>query len=252
VTEIVFALSCGHRVVGVSDYATYPPEAKEKSRIGGWINPNRERLLVLKPGIIVSQGKHETLAAFAAEYDIPFLTLDLDTLADINTAIASLATALNVEHRGVELTNRIRNALASVRKRVQNADPKRVLLLFGRMPGDLTGLSTVGPGTFIDEMIGIAGGVNIYGDAKGVYPQVSKESLLIRKPQVILEVNPGGLPEKNIERLRADWEQLADIPAVRDNRVVYLSEDYLLIPGPRVGLAAARLAEAIHPEFFHE
>jgi iron complex transport system substrate-binding protein len=152
----------------------------------------------------VTQGKHETLAAFAAEYDIPFLTLDLDTLADIHAAIASLARALNVDHRGVEVRDGIRNALASVRKQVENADPKRVLLLFGRMPGDLTGLSTVGPGTFIDEMIGIAGGVNIYGDAKGVYPQVSKESLLIRKPQVILEVNPGGLREETIDRLRAD------------------------------------------------
>ncbi len=247
-TEIVFALACGDRVVGVSDYCTFPPEAKGKTNIGGWVNPNRERLLVIKPDILITQGKHETLAAFTAEYGIRFHTVKLDTLDDIFDAIRSIADTLDVEHRGGELIAQMREDLATIRARVAGRQRRRVLLLFGRRPGELSGLTTVGPGTFLEEMIGIAGGTNVFGDAKGAYPQVSKESLLVRKPEVILEVNPGGLPKESMEQLRADWQQLAGIPAVEAGYIHYLTNDFLLIPGPRVGLAAARFAEAIHPE----
>jgi len=252
VAEIVFALGCGDRVVGVSDYTAYPPEAKAKESIGGWANPNRERLLVLKPDIIVSQGRHETLAAFAVEYGIRFHTVKLDTLADIHAAIASIAEALGVADRGKDLNEDIRTRIAAVRAKTDNAPPKRVLLLFGRTPGSLTGLGTVGPGTFLDDMIRIAGGTNIFADAKGAYPQVSKESLLVRKPEVIMEVNPGGLDENTIALLRADWRELPDLPAVRNDRIHYLTNDCLLIPGPRVGQIAEEFAKAITPEAFRE
>ena len=252
ITEIVFALGCADRVVGVSDYSTHPPEATDKAGIGGWANPNRERLLVLKPDIIVTQGKHETLASFAKEYGIRFHAVKLDTLEDVYTAIASIAGALHVADGGAELTGRIRGAIGSVRQKVAGAQAKRVLLLFGRAPGTLTGLSTVGPGTFLDELIGIGGGTNVFGDAKGAYPQVSKESLLIRKPEVILEINPGGLLEETEKCLRTDWREFDGIPAVQSGSIYYLTNDFLLIPGPRVGQAVSEIAEAIHPEPFRE
>jgi iron complex transport system substrate-binding protein len=252
VAEIVFALGCGDRVVGVSDYTVYPPEAKEKESIGGWINPNRERLLVVKPDIIVSQGQHETLAAFADEYGIRFHTVKLDALADIYTAIESIAEALGVVQRGETLNADIRRTIGAVSAEVANAPPKHVLLLFGRTHGSLTGLGTVGPGTFLDDMIRVAGGTNVFADATGAYPQVSKEALLVRKPEVILEVNPGGLEEKTIALLRADWQEFADLPAVRNDRVHYLTNDFLLIPGPRVGQIAEAFAKTITPEAFHE
>lgn len=246
VVEIVFALKCGDRVVGVSDHTVYPPEAKEKESIGGWINPNRERLLMLKPDIIISQGRHGTLAAFAEEYGIRFHTVKLDSLADIYTAIETIAEALGLAKDGETLKADIRRAIGAISRKVANAPPKRVLLLFGRTPGSLTGLATIGPGTFLDDMIRIAGGANVFGDAMGAYPRVSKESLLVRKPEVILEVNPGGLPAETIARLRADWRVLEDIPAVRNGRIHYLTNDHLLIPGPRVALIAGEFAEAIH------
>lgn len=252
VTEIVFALGCADRVVGVSDYSTYPSETRDKASIGGWANLNRERLLVLKPDIIVTQGNHESLATFASEYGIRFHTVKLDTLEDVYTAIASIAGALQVTGRGAELSGRIRGAIGSVRQKVAGVQSKRVLLLFGRTPGDLASFSTVGPGTFLDDLIGIGGGINVFGDAKGAYPQVSKESLLVRKPEVILEIIPGGLPGNTVNRLRADWQELEDIPAVKSGNIHYLTNDFLMIPGSRVGQAVLIIAEAIHPEVFHE
>jgi iron complex transport system substrate-binding protein len=252
VTEIVFALGCADRVIGVSDYSVYPPEVKQKESIGGWINLNRERLLVLKPDIIVTQGKHESLAAFATEYNIRFHSVKLNTLKDVYTAIDSIANTLQTSERGTKLKSQLREAIEFVRQNVAEAQTIRVLLLFEHTPGSLAGLSTVGPGTFLDEIIGMAGGTNIFADAKGAYPQVSKESLLIRKPEVILEISPGGLPKETVNRLRADWQALKGIPAVESGRIYYLTNDFLLIPGPRVGQAVLDISKAIHPEVFHE
>lgn len=252
VTEIVFALGCGDRVVGVSDYSTYPPEAAAKPSIGGWINPNRERLLILRPDLILTQGKHETLSAFAEEYGIFFRTVRLDRLEDVYATVDSIAEVLCVKSRGTELANGIRNAVEAVRRTTAAVAVKRVLLLIGRTPGSLAGLSTVGPGTFLDDMITVAGGTNIFSDAKGAYPQVSKEALLIRQPESILELNPGGLPAETVDRLREDWKTMGHLTAVQQGRIVYLDKAFLLIPGPRIAQTAECLARAIHPELFGE
>lgn len=250
--EIVFALGCGDRVVGVSDYTEYPPEAARKDRIGGWINPNRERLLLLRPDIILFQGRHASLSAFAEEYGIRFHGVDLDTYEDLHLAIGSIAEVLSAVERGSDLQNLIRDAVGRVRRRSAGVPPRRVLLVLGRSPGSLTGLSTAGPGTFLDDMIRAAGGTNVFADAKGVYPSVSKESILVREPEVILEVNPGGWHADTIARLRSDWREFPDVPAVRNGRIAYLDDAYLLIPGPRIGQTAERLARAIYPELLVE
>lgn len=252
VAETVFALGLGDRVVGVSDYTIYPPDAEAVAGVGGWANPNRERLLMLRPDLIISQGRHETLAAFARAYGIRFHTVKLDTLADVHAAIDGIAGILGVPERGVALNADIRRAIRSFSETIPTGPPKRVLLLIGRTSGSLTGLGTVGPGTFLDDMIRVAGGTNVFGDAMGAYPQVSKETLLVRAPEVILEINPGGLAAETIDRLRADWQVMGDLPAVRDGRIHYLTNDYLLIPGPRMGLIAGVFAEAIHPEIARE
>lgn len=247
VTEIVYALNCGDRVVGVSDYCTYPPEACEVTGIGGWINPSRERLLMLTPDLIISQGRHDSLASFAREYDIAFHRVALDDLADVYEAIRSIADALGVDPAGARLNAKIRDGLDAVAARVADAAPRRVLLVFGRVPGSLAGLATVGPGTFLDELITRTGGRNIFADATGSYPQVSKEALLIRQPEVILEVNPD-MTEDQVDQLRKDWNELPDLPAVENGRIVYLNADYILVPGPRLAKTAALLAEAIAGE----
>ncbi len=252
VAEIVFALGCGDRVVGVSDYTVFPPEACRKPRVGGLVNPNRERLLALCADCIITQGRHETLAAFAGKHAIRLHNVCLDRLSDILGAVGAIAQTLDVEERGAALQKEIRCALDAVASRRLAAPPRRTLLLLGRMPGDLTGLTTVGPGTFLDELLRHAGGSNVFADATGAYPQVSKETLLVRQPEVVLELHPGGLTDKAKTRLRADWTALADIPAVKQSRVYCLTNDFLLVPGPRVGQIAQAFADAVNAEAPHE
>jgi iron complex transport system substrate-binding protein len=250
VTEIVFALGCGARVVGVSDFADYPPEAAAKPRIGGWFNPNRERLLVLKPDLIVSQGKHESLMQFAQSYGVRFESVRLDTLADLYAAIQTVAEALGEPDEGRKLGRATRAAMERVQERVRRLPPRRVLVVLGRTPGDLSGLTSIGPGSVLQDLLTAAGGTNVFADATGAYPQVSKETLLVRKPEVVLEVRPGSLPDATRRMLREDWDRIPGIPAVEAGRIHYLTNEYLLIPGPRVAETVARLGEAIHPEAF--
>lgn len=252
VTEIVFALGCGDRVVGVSEYTRYPPEATRKATVGGLLNPNRERLLALAPDIILTQGEHETLSDFAVKNGIRFRAVKLDTLGDAYAAIDAIGVLLGVEENAVRLTADIRSALGTVRDRASSLKRRRVFVVFGRSPGSLTGLSTVGPGTFLDELIALAGGTNIFADAMGQWPQISKESLVVRRPEVILEMDPGKRSAEALQQMRRDWQRIEGIPAVANEDIQFLTNDYLLILGPRVGRTARRLAEAIHPGVFDE
>lgn len=245
VTEIVFALGCGNAVVGVSDFVTAPGEARAKERVGGLLNPNRERLTALRPDIIITQGRHEALETFAVERGIRFHTVRLETLADLYAAIASIASVLGISEKGAALAESVRADLFELKRQTAALPRRSVLLVVGRSPGNLGALTTVGPGTFLGDLLTMAGGRSVFGDAKGPYPQVSKESVVARRPEVILEVNTD-LPADAVARLRDDWRQLDDIPAVRHDRIVCLSEDFLLVPGPRVGMAARALADAIH------
>ncbi len=252
-TEIVYALGCGDRVVGVSDVSAYPPEARDKPGIGGWLNPNRECLLMLRPDIIITHGEHASLADFAKQYNIKFLTVDLRTLDDIYNGITSIADALGVSDKGAALKTSIQQELKDISMRASDAPPRSVAMLFGRSPGHMSGLATIGARTFLNELVTIAGGSNVFTDAKGAYPQVSKETLLVRNPSVIIEAYPDGIDATVREQLQEDWwKHLSGISAVQNKEVHYLEGNYILIPGPRVAQIAQSYAEILHPELFRE
>jgi len=252
ITEIVFALGCGERVVGVSHFSTYPPEVKDKADIGGWINPNRERILALEPDLVITQGKHSTIARLCQDHGIRFLSVKIDSVNEITEAVVLLGQELGVEDRALKLAAKITAGLENVRQKTRLLSPRKVFISIGHTPGELSGLTTFNSGTFLNELIEIAGGVNIFADAPGSYPQISKESLVKRQPELIIELYPDGLSDKEQKTLLNDWDQLSMLQAVRSGRVYFLTEDYLMIPGVRIVQTAQRFAEIIHPEAFDE
>ena len=247
-TEIVFSLGCGDRVVGVSQFSTFPPEAEAKARIGGLIDPNREKILALKPDLYLSQGRQGTMADFCRMYDISFFPLTLETLSDLFAAIRSIGGLLNVRTEAESLCLQISKELAAVRNRIGERRPRTVFLSLGHTPGELTGIMTMGEGTFLHELLELAGGRNIFSEVGASYPQISKEVLISRQPRIIIEI--GGLPAGKIDLLRKDWQKLSILEAVAEGRIYFLTEDFLLIPGVRVGQTADRLARVIHPEAY--
>ena len=252
VTEIVFALGCGGRVVGVSDFSFYPPEAKDTTSIGGLINPNKERIIQLQPDLIIFQGRHDPLTKLSQQNEIPYLSVPIDSLQDISTAIRTIGQKLGVERQANRLANQLQTDLLALRARTEALPRAKVFLTLGHTPGDLSGLMTTGPGTFLHELVALAGGQNLFDDASGLYPQISKEALIKRQPDIIIEVFAEGITSNNREILRKDWERLSDMPAVKTGNIHFITEDYLLIPSMRVVQTAKRLIEIIHPESANE
>ena len=240
VAEIVFALGCGGRVAGVSDFTDWPPEAAAKPRIGGVLSPNRERILALAPEMILAQGQSEALAGFAQAYGIAFHTFPLETLKDVRAAITGLAAVLGVENAGQALLARMEAEFADL----PACGPVPVFLALNHAPGDFSGLMTCGGGTFLDELVTRAGGQNIFSDVPGGWPRISRETLIRRNPGLIVDVQAGPVDDERRGALLSDWERLG----FRREQIRILTEEYLLRPGPRAPQSAARLSAVICEE----
>jgi iron complex transport system substrate-binding protein len=250
VTEFVYALGLGHKVIGVSDFSTHPPEARDKSRVGGLINPNKEKIIALQPDLLILQGRNDSIARLCEEHAIRFLAVEINSVEDIWKAIRLIGRELDVYIEANKLVNRIQAELQSMQELTRHRPPRKVFLTLGHTPGDLTGLMTTGPKTFIHELVSLAGGENVFHDVLGMYPQISKESLIKRQPEVIIEAIPGGMAKEKLKLLKKDWSQLPMLPAVQTGQIHFLTEDFLLIPGTRIAQTVQRFAQIIHPEVF--
>jgi len=252
VTETVFALGAGDRVVGVTDFCEYPPAAREKTRVGGPVHPSIERITVLRPDLLLAQLPNARVMSYCREHQVPFIALEMRTIAGVRAGILRLGDALECRQTARDLVESIDRDLDAVRSTVQNRPRPRVLITIGRRAGDLSGVYTIGPGSFLDELLAIAGGDNIFDDARRPYPEAGKEAIQRRAPEIIIETLPGmRLTARLQDALIRDWQALSGVPAVRTKRVFFVSDPAVQIPGPRLVRTAERLARICHPDAFH-
>ena len=251
ITETVFALGCGARLVGVTDFCDYPPEVATIKRVGGHINPDLETVAMLKPDLIFVQGLHEKVATFAEQNHIPLVRVNMDTLDTIDEGIRIIGETLHRKEEADQLRSRIQSELAALRKETEQLPKLRVLVITTRLTHDMNNLYTLGGASFISEILEIAGGENIFHDAHQAYLEASKESVVARAPEVIIEFHAGEkLSEEDQQRFREDWQTFASLPAVQQNRIYLVMESHALRPGPRVAEIARILARCLHPERF--
>jgi iron complex transport system substrate-binding protein len=248
VTQIVFALGAGHRVIGVSRYATFPPEAKKKVVLGGLEDISYEQMTALRPDLIIVQNAGERLEEYAAQRNIALMSLAIETSADIYAACRLVGRRLGMEQQGDALARKIENALNRVRLRMAGLKKTSCFISVDRNPGPLVGVLSTGGNTFVTEMVEIAGGRNIFGDMRFKYPMISKETLLVRNPNVVLEFKPGMVSEQKREMLKKDWQALSGLPAVINRRIHVIDHADVLIPGPRMAEVAEQIALVLHPE----
>ena len=248
-TQTIFALGAGERVVGVGDFCNDPPAALRLPRVGGWSNPNYEVITALEPDLIVVLGRHEKVAEFARRRKIPLAQIPMDSVATIRSGTLELGRLLVREDAATSLTARFDAQLADFRRQLERhaGRPRaRVYLSLTRKPGSLADLFTASGDSFLDEALRLAGGENIFHDVKQRYPQVSKESLVARCPEAILEIEAGArLSESQRRQLVDDWRGLSSIPAVRDGRIEILTDDILLLAGPRFPEIVEQLRKAL-------
>ncbi len=245
VTEMLFAMGAGDRVVGVSDFDTYPPEVYERPRVGALINPNVEKIFELQPDLVITYGTQSSLAERLGVAGIRLYPFVHSSIPNVLAYIRRLGLEIGLAEEGSRLANDIDRALEAVRSEASEARP-RVLLAHSRDIGTMGSFYSGGGQSFFDELITIAGGQNIFGDVEDDSIQPSLEEVFRRQPEVIIELLPserGG--EAETARRIEDWMALESVPAVRDGRVYVLAADYLLLVGPRLHLAAQALADAI-------
>ena len=251
-TEILFAIGAGPRVVAVSSYDDFPPAVTSLPRVGALLDPDVERILALRPDLVVSYGSQTDLQGQLERARIRVFSYRHAGLAGLFETIGALGTATGRKQDADRLARTLRAQLDEIRARVKGRGRPRTLLIFERDPLSLRGLYVSGGRGFLHEMLDIAGGDNVFADLQREAVQPSQETLLMRAPDVIIEVRATGLlPAATFAvEERKVWAPLGSIPAVRHNRIHVLDGEHLVVPGPRVAQGTEALARALHPQAF--
>jgi iron complex transport system substrate-binding protein len=246
VTEMLFALGAGDRVVAVGSFDRYPPEIETLPRVGALLDPDLERILSLRPDLVTVYGSQTDLRAQLERAQVPLFVYSHAELSDVTTTILDLGGRVGRPERARELTAGIERALRDVRQRVASRQRPRTLIVFGRESLSLRGIYASGGYGFVHDMVTAAGGDNIFADLKQQAVQATAELIIARRPEVILELRAEPLTPDQQARELAAWKQLSSVPAVRDGRVHIIADPRVVVPGPRVGEGVALLAGAIH------
>ena len=251
ITETLFALGLGHRVVGVTDFCEYPSEACQLPSIGGMTNPNMEALVTLRPDLVLHLTHSAKMARYTKALGIPSMGIKMDTLDDILRSIELLGSTFGIEENSKQLLAELTTGINFYKKELKNIRPKETLLLLGDSSDPGRDLYATGPKTFLHELLEISGGKNILHDSMAKYPRLTKEYVIEKSPEVIIEAGPKSqlTPEQVKERLKG-WKRFSSIRAVQTGQVHYIGADYILIPGPRLVSILEQFSQVLHPDIF--
>jgi iron complex transport system substrate-binding protein len=247
-TEMLFAMGGGDRVVGIGNYDRFPPEASRLPRVGGLLDPDVERILSLRPDLVVVYETQGDLRRQLERARIPLFLYRHRGLADITDTIRALGASVGLSERGRSLAAALEGQIAAIRARVGGRPRPRTLLIFGRQAGTLRGIEASGGVGFLHDMLEAAGGADALNDIRQQSVTISAELVLARAPEVIVELRYSR--EHAAGQDLSAWNALASVPAVRNHRVHLLQGEELVVPGPRVAIAIERLAQVLHPEVF--
>jgi iron complex transport system substrate-binding protein len=250
VTETLFAIGAGPQVVAVSSFDEYPPEVKNLQRVGALLDPDVERILSLRPDLVVLFGSQDDLSKQLARAGIPIFSYRDAGLADVTALIRDLGNRTGHTTEAGALVQKIDAQLAEIRRRVSGRPKPRTLMVVGRELGALRGIYASGGFGFLHDMLEAAGGEDVFADVKRRSVQATTELILARKPDVILEIRAGAAEAGPIASEIAVWGTLASVPAIRNGRVQFIVDQRTVVPGPRIAEGTELIARALHPEAF--
>jgi iron complex transport system substrate-binding protein len=247
-TEVVFALGQGGRVVGVGNYSDYPPEIEGVPRVGGYIDPDLEKITLLNPAMILLAGVYPKVSEFAKTRGMRVVNIDMDSLESIDTGIATVGELLDCEAESDAMRAQFQKELDQLRADTAGLPRPRVLIITGRSTHTLDTLQTAGGPSFLSDIVTLAGGDNVYADTATRYFEASKETVVMRAPEVIVEFHAGEtLTEAQEAAFIRDWGALPSLPAVKNNRIYLITESHSMRPGPRIVEIARKIAHLLHP-----
>ena len=250
-TEMLFDMGAGDRVIGVGSYDHFPPQVELLPRLGGLLDPSIERLIAMRPDLVIVYGTQIELRRQLERSGIPQWSYSLEGLADVATTMRALGRRIGMEAAGNAAADNLNAKLDGVKARVAGRPRPTTLLIFGRDPGSLRGITASGGYGFLHDLLELAGGVDVLADTKKAAVNMSSETVLARAPDAIIELHYGDSAQsRNPDVERRIWNTLAAVPAVRNNRVYLLSGNEFVVPGPRVTQVAERFARVLHPDAF--
>jgi iron complex transport system substrate-binding protein len=247
-TETLYAIGAGDRIVATDSYSNYPPEVQSKPKLGG-IQVNLEALIALQPDLVVSTGARPDFPTLLEPYHIPVVMLAYTDVEGTLTNILLLGKIVGQPAEAGRLVDQMRRHLAAVQEKVRSA--KKVRVYYEVDGTDPSKPYTAGPGSFINDLITMAGGENIAAGATGQFPQISAEEIVRANPEVIV-VPTGSFSPPDITDVahfaqRPGWD---GIEAVKRGAIRGIDADIISRPGPRLVDALDALAKALHPELF--
>jgi iron complex transport system substrate-binding protein len=242
-TEIVYAIGAGDRLVGDTSYCNYPPAAALVAKVGDTLHPSVERIIALRAQVVLvsTASQLEAFTKELAAHQIAVYVTDPHDLERVFASIERLGVVLGEPERANELVISLRNRTATVESAIRSHPSLRVFYQVSDHP-----LYTAGRDSFTTDLIRRAGGVSVTADVPGAWPRYSDESALAARPDVIILPTGGSMSNANSEVA----EPLRRSPAVIAGRVYKVNEDYLSRPGPRLVDGLEELAKALHPEAF--
>jgi iron complex transport system substrate-binding protein len=252
ITELLYALGLGDRVVGVDRFSRYPAGAQTKPKIGDYVNPNLESIAALRPDLVIIPVNPVKLAERLAVLRLKVLEIDQDSIAKLYESFRIVGEATGASAQAAKLESIVRGQLESIRMRAAPLKKTRMMFVVGRTPNRLDGLIVVGQASYLNEIIALAGGENVFRDAVASYPGVSLEEVLARNPDVIVDMgdmaDTVGVTDEHKREVTSLWGRLSSVAAVKQHRVYAVASDIYVEPGPRVVDAAKSFLEMLHPE----
>ena len=250
ITETLFALGLGDRVVGVSTYCRHPVAAATLPKVGTFLKPEVETIAGLKPDLaFVHTGPNATATQLAA-IGIRAVVVDRGSLPSLFSNIRAISGAASVPDRGERLIADLTASLDRVKAAVAERPRRSVLIVVGRRTGTLTDIIAVGPGSYLHDIAAMAGGVNVLGSVKLEYPRISMETVISLAPDVIVDVGEMGESPADSERRRrvteALWQRQTLVKAVRAGEVHAINDEAFVVPGPRIVDVARTMARWLH------
>jgi iron complex transport system substrate-binding protein len=253
ITEALFALGLGDRVVGVSNFCRFPAAVAQLPKVGTFLKPDAELIAGLRPDLVVVHEASNGLDRRLTSVGIPFVVVERGTLASVFSSIRQIATAAGVPDRAERLIADLQRRLDDVRRTSATTPRQRVLFIIGRRPGLLADLVAIGPGSYLNDVIEIAGGANVMAiGGQPEYPRISLETVLRLDPDVIVDTVDMGEADRDRQRRQVVnerlWAPFRTLTAVKTGRLHAATTDALVVPGPRVVEAAEWVASLLRQE----
>lgn len=250
-SETLYALGLGDRVVGVTKFARYPAEVASKPKIGGYTDVNVEAVYALKPDLVLALDQQESIVRQLRSLGLTVCTFRNGTLDDTVDLIRRSGALFNRTNEAAALCGAIETERDRLAEKAANRPRRRVLISVGRNMGSgaIGDIYAAGPGTLFGQIIQLAGAENVY-QGPAPYTALRKEAILRLNPEVIIDLIPDMdlFPDFSAAAVREQWNEFSGVDAVRSGRITINGASYICMPGPRLVLMLRDLDRCMYPE----